>query len=61
MMYSATETSLKAFLAQPNTKLAWLIDLSREQIWVWQGDDLPSIYSQAQLLPTLGNLPGLTV
>jgi Uma2 family endonuclease len=23
------------------TQLAWLIDLSRQQIWVWQGDDLP--------------------
>jgi len=44
-----------------DTQLAWLIDLSRQQIWVWQGDDLPSIYSEAQLLPTLGNLPGLTV
>ena len=43
------------------TELAWLIDLNRQQIWVWQGDDLPSIYSEAQLLPTLGNLPGLTV
>ncbi len=43
------------------TQLAWLIDLSRQQIWVWRGDDLPSIYSEAQLLPTLGNLPKLTV
>jgi len=43
------------------TELAWLIDLNRQQLWVWQGDDLPSTYSEAQLLPTLGNLPGLTV
>ncbi|NBD18885.1 MAG: Uma2 family endonuclease [Cyanobacteria bacterium] len=43
------------------TQLAWLIDINRQQIWVWQGDDLPSIYSEAQLLPTLGNLPELRV
>ena len=43
------------------TQLAWLIDINRQQIWVWQGDDLPSIYSGADILPTLGGLPELTV
>jgi Uma2 family endonuclease len=43
------------------TQLAWLIDITRQQIWVWQGDDLPSIYSGADILPTLGELPELTV
>lgn len=43
------------------TQLAWLIDITRQQIWVWQGDDLPSIYSGADILPTLGELSDLTV
>jgi Uma2 family endonuclease len=43
------------------TQLAWLIDLARQQIWVWQGDDLPVIYSGEQFLPSLGVLPELTV
>jgi len=43
------------------TQLAWLIDITRQQIWVWQGDDLPSIYSGEDILPTLGELPELTV
>ena len=43
------------------TQLAWLIDITRQQIWVWQGDDLPCIYSGADILPTLGELPELTV
>jgi Uma2 family endonuclease len=43
------------------TQLAWLIDINRQQIWIWQGDDLPSIYSGADILPTLGELPELTV
>lgn len=43
------------------TQLAWLIDLSRQQVWVWQGDDLPIVYSGTDSLPTLGGLPELTV
>jgi Uma2 family endonuclease len=43
------------------TQLAWLIDLTRQQIWVWQGDNLPNIYSETDTLPSLGNLPPLTV
>jgi len=43
------------------TQLAWLIDIARQQVWVWQGDDLPSIYSGADILPSLGDLPELTV
>jgi Uma2 family endonuclease len=43
------------------TQLAWLIDITRQQIWIWQGDDLPSIYSGVDILPTLGELPELTV
>jgi len=43
------------------TQLAWLIDLSRQQVWVWQGDDLPNIYSETDILPSLGDLPALTV
>jgi Uma2 family endonuclease len=43
------------------TQLAWLIDLSRQQIWVWQGNDLPLICVGAEILPSLGLLPELTV
>jgi Uma2 family endonuclease len=43
------------------TQLAWLIDLSRQQIWVWQGDDLPNIFSETDLLPNLADLPALSV
>ncbi|NEP01115.1 MAG: Uma2 family endonuclease [Symploca sp. SIO2E9] len=43
------------------TQLAWLIDLARQQIWAWQGDDLPIVYSGAEVLPSLGILPEITV
>jgi len=43
------------------TQLAWLIDLSRQQVWVWQGDDLPLVCSGADILPALGIIPELTV
>ncbi len=43
------------------TQLAWLIDLARQQIWVWLGDDLPIVCSGADFLPSLGVLPDLTV
>lgn len=43
------------------TQLAWLIDMTRQQIWVWQEDNLPNIYSETDVLPSLGNLPPLTV
>lgn len=42
------------------TQLAWLIDSASQQIWVWQGDELPIVYSESDTLPTLGNLPELT-
>ncbi|WP_242049202.1 MULTISPECIES: Uma2 family endonuclease [Nostocales] len=43
------------------TQLAWLIDLARQQIWVWQGDDLPIIFASGDFLPSLGILPEITV
>ncbi|MCC5637449.1 Uma2 family endonuclease [Nostoc sp. CHAB 5844] len=43
------------------TQLAWLIDLGRQQIWVWQGDDLPIVFAREDFLPSLGILPELTV
>lgn len=42
------------------TQLAWLIDIDRQQIWVWQGDDLPIVYAGNEMLPVLGAVPGLT-
>ena len=43
------------------TQLAWLIDIQRQQIWVWQGQELPIIYAETEQLPTLGNIQVLTV
>ncbi|MEL6162659.1 MAG: Uma2 family endonuclease [Cyanobacteria bacterium J06628_3] len=43
------------------TLLAWLIDITRQQIWVWVGDELPVVLSGDDILPTLGDLPELTV
>jgi len=43
------------------TQLAWLIDISRQQVWVWWGDELPLVCSGLDILPTLGDLPELTV
>jgi len=43
------------------TQLAWLIDITRQQVWVWVKDNLPFIYSVEDVLPTLGKLPDLTV
>ncbi|WP_430540919.1 Uma2 family endonuclease [Roseofilum casamattae] len=36
------------------TELAWLIDINREQIWVWEGDELPIIYADTDILPNCG-------
>ncbi|MGF1491420.1 MAG: Uma2 family endonuclease [Microcoleaceae cyanobacterium] len=43
------------------TKLAWLIDLNRRRIWVWQGEELPIIFSEIQYLPDLDLQLELTV
>lgn len=43
------------------TQLAWLIDIQRKQIWVWENQELPLIYADHDTLPTLGNISELTV
>ncbi|WP_024545393.1 Uma2 family endonuclease [Picosynechococcus sp. NKBG15041c] len=43
------------------TALAWLIDIQRERIWVWENDQLPIIYAGDNALPTLGDIKHLTV
>jgi Uma2 family endonuclease len=43
------------------TQLAWLIDIQRQQIWVWQADELPIVYANTDSLPMLDNLMPLTV
>lgn len=43
------------------TQLAWLIDIVREQIWVWQGDDLPMVCLTIDKLPDLDVKLQLTV
>lgn len=43
------------------TQLAWLIDIQRRQIWVWENQELPLIYAEQESLPTLSDLPAFTV
>ena len=43
------------------TELAWLIDLQRQQIWVWEHQELPMVYARTDLLPTLGEISDFTV
>ncbi|MEL7331439.1 MAG: Uma2 family endonuclease [Cyanobacteria bacterium J06560_2] len=43
------------------TELAWLIDIQRQQVWVWQAQDLPLIYKGDERLPGLENVSPLTV
>jgi Uma2 family endonuclease len=43
------------------TQLAWLIASRNQQIWVWQGDELPVICSGSDVLPMIGGLPELSV
>ncbi len=43
------------------TQLAWLIDIQRQQIWVWENQELPLVYAVTDILPTLGNISDLTV
>lgn len=42
-------------------QLAWLIDIQRQQVWVWEGQELPMIYAKTDLLPTLESLSAMTV
>ena len=43
------------------TRLAWLIDTQRQQVWVWEGEELPRIYSGNDNLPTLDIFDSLLV
>ena len=43
------------------TQLAWLIDIQRQQIWVWENQELPLVYAGTDTLPTLGNISDFTV
>lgn len=43
------------------TQLAWLIDIQRKQVWVWEYSELPLMYSGTDILPTLDNISNLTV
>jgi len=44
-----------------STSLAWLIDIQRQQVWVWQNQDLPLIYAKDEKLPVLEGLSPMTV
>lgn len=43
------------------TQLAWLIDIQRQQVWVWQEQELPMVYANDDILPTLDNIADFTV
>lgn len=43
------------------TRLSWLIDIQLEQVWVWQAQELPLIYSGSDLLPAIEDLTDMTV
>ena len=43
------------------TQLAWLIDIQRQQIWVWEKQELPLVFAGTDVLPTLDNISDLTV
>ena len=43
------------------TQLAWLIDIQRQQVWVWEEHELPMIYAGTDKLPTLGDISSFTV
>ncbi|MBD2569954.1 Uma2 family endonuclease [Anabaena lutea] len=43
------------------TQIAWLIDIQRKQIWVWENQELPLVYADNDTLPSLGNILELTV
>ncbi|ELS04333.1 hypothetical protein Xen7305DRAFT_00040630 [Xenococcus sp. PCC 7305] len=43
------------------TQLAWLIDIQRQQIWVWQNQELPLVYAGVDPLPTLNDIRDFTV
>ena len=42
-------------------QLAWLIDIQRQQIWVWQAEELPIVYAGTDILPGLIGLPNINV
>lgn len=55
-----TQTKILHMLSE-GTELAWLIDSERQEIWVWQGDELPRVLSGKDSLPTLNIFTQLTV
>ena len=43
------------------TQLAWLTDIQRQQVWVWEEQELPMIYAGNDTLPAPGNISSFTV
>jgi Uma2 family endonuclease len=43
------------------TQLAWLIDIQRQQIWVWQTEELPMVYTNTDILPGLPEFSSIDV
>ena len=48
-------------LVENGTQLAWLIDIQREQVWVWEAQELPLIYVKDEIVPSVENILQLTV
>ncbi|NEP08074.1 MULTISPECIES: Uma2 family endonuclease [unclassified Okeania] len=43
------------------TQLAWLIDIQRQRIWVWENQELPMVFAGNDILPTLDSISDFTV
>ncbi|MGF1516673.1 MAG: Uma2 family endonuclease [Nodosilinea sp.] len=43
------------------TQVVWLIDLQRQRVWVWQGQELPMVCAGGDCLPALEPLGEFTV
>ncbi|OZH51423.1 hypothetical protein AFK68_31140 [Hydrocoleum sp. CS-953] len=43
------------------TQLAWLIDIQRQRVWVWENQELPLVLAGAEILPTLDGISDFTV
>ena len=59
---SAVELQKKILHFMENgSRLARLIDMARSQVWVWQGQELPLIYAESEILPSVDSVVQLTV
>ncbi|NEP82892.1 MAG: Uma2 family endonuclease [Okeania sp. SIO3C4] len=43
------------------TQFAWLIDIQRQRIWVWENQELPLVFAGNDILPAIDNILDFTV